>query len=128
MKNSKQVIIIRSDLNMRKGKMVAQGAHASLSAILNLKKIKFTLRNLIHNREPLINWFSNSHTKICLQVNSEDELLLVYSFAKDRGLICSLIKDSGKTEFNNVPTYTAVAIGPAWNEEIDKITGNLKLL
>ena len=30
----KQVIVLRKDLNMRKGKMVAQGAHASMAALL----------------------------------------------------------------------------------------------
>ena len=31
----KQVIVMRRDLNMRKGKMVAQGAHASMAVLLN---------------------------------------------------------------------------------------------
>jgi PTH2 family peptidyl-tRNA hydrolase len=128
MKKSKQVIIIRKDLNMRKGKMVAQGAHASMNTILNFKQIKSTLRNLIHNKEALIHWFSNSFTKICVSVDSEAELLLLYSQAQDKKLPCSLIKDSGKTEFNGVPTYTAVAIGPAWEEDINDLTGNLPLL
>lgn len=128
MKKSKQVIILRNDLNMRKGKMVAQGAHASLSAILDLKSIKFTLRNLIRNREAVSDWFLGHFTKICVSVNSEQELLLCFDLASRAGLPCSLIQDSGKTEFNNIPTYTAVAIGPAWSEEIDKISGNLRLL
>ena len=32
---TKQVIVIRKDLNMRKGKMIAQGAHASMKVILD---------------------------------------------------------------------------------------------
>ena len=128
MKKAKQVIILRNDLNMRKGKMVAQGAHASLAAIVNLKELKLTLRNLLHNREAVISWLINEFTKICVQTKSETELLALYKLALKNKLPCSLIKDSGKTEFENVPTYTAVAIGPAWEDEINAITGNLVLL
>jgi len=55
-------------------------------------------------------------------------LLFIHSAAEIAGLPCSLIQDAGFTEFNGVPTYTAVAIGPAQATEIDKITGLLKLL
>ena len=33
--NVKQVIVLRKDLNMRKGKMVAQGAHASMKVFFD---------------------------------------------------------------------------------------------
>jgi len=52
----------------------------------------------------------------------------IYNQAKEAGLYCSLIQDAGLTEFGGVPTYTAVAVGPAKNEDVDKITGELKLL
>jgi peptidyl-tRNA hydrolase, PTH2 family len=113
----KQVIILRKDLNMRKGKMIAQGAHASLSAVLQ------------YSDHPSVKaWLSDAFTKIAVSVDSEDELLDIYQKAKNANLVCSLIKDAGRTEFNGVHTYTAVAVGPATNDEIDPITGNLKLL
>ena len=113
----KQVIILRKDLNMRKGKMVAQGAHASMAAIL--KEL---------NNEYVVTWLDNSFTKVCVSVNSEQELLDIYNSSNTFGIPCALIRDNGKTEFNNIPTYTAVAVGPAPSNIIDNITGHLKLL
>ena len=116
----KQVIVLRKDLNMRKGKMVAQGAHASLGAILRDGKLK--------KSKDIDAWLEGRFTKICVSVNSEEELLEVYQDAKRAGLICSLITDAGLTEFDGVPTKTAVAVGPGVPSKIDKITGDLKLL
>ena len=121
MKEPKQIIVMRKDLNMRKGKMVAQGAHASMAAILQSnKEIKKT--------PALEEWLNGRFTKICVSVNSEEELLTVYNQAKEAGIICSLITDAGLTEFNGVPTITCAAIGPDYPEEIDPITKDLKLL
>ncbi len=118
----KQIIILRKDLNMRKGKMVAQGAHASMAVILE-EQLK------LHYPTPAIaDWLSGSFTKICVSVDSEDELVQLYTEAKARNIPCSLIKDSGFTEFNGVPTLTAVAIGPEYPEVIDPLTKHLKLL
>lgn len=123
-KVSKQVIVIRKDLNMRKGKMVAQGAHASLKAILDYNK---DLSNL-PQKSAIKHWFENGVTKICVSVDTEKELLEIYNKAKSTNLICALITDAGLTEFDGIPTKTCCAIGPNWGNEIDKITGNLKLL
>lgn len=111
----KLVIIMRKDLNMRKGKMIAQGAHAAVMIVLGI------------NDSSLDEWLETGQTKICVSVNSEAELLDVYQRAKDAGLFCSLVKDAGRTEFKE-PTLTCCAIGPAEAEEIDKITGTLSLL
>lgn len=66
-------------------------------------------------------------TKVCLKVNSEKELLEAYQNAIKSGLKANIITDAGRTEFNGIPTKTAVAIGPNKASEIDKITGGLKL-
>lgn len=127
----KQVIILRKDLNMRKGKMVAQGAHASMAAIISHMKpnIRYDHDYSILKEDSRISeWLSGLFTKICVSVNSEKELLNIYAEAKEKKMLCSLIQDSGLTEFNLIPTYTAVAIGPDTNENLDKITGHLKLL
>lgn len=132
--NTKQVIVLRKDLNMRKGKMVAQGAHASMKAILDttvpvqtvaIPKNHFLAIPITPEIE---GWLKYKFTKVCVGVNSEEELLDVYARAKEAGLLCSLIQDAGLTEFGGIPTYTAVAVGPAKVEDIDNITGNLKLL
>ncbi len=128
--NIKQVIILRKDLNMRKGKMIAQGAHASIKAIIDRGAIKHPESDkLIIDMTPeMKEWLRGTFTKVCVGVNSEAELLSLYQQAVEANLVCSLIQDIGLTEFGGVPTYTAVAIGPGETDEINKITGELKLL
>jgi len=113
----KQVIVLRKDLGMRKGKMIAQGAHASLGCYLKYPDHPYVLE-----------WLEGPFTKIAVSVDSEEELFEIYRLAQEASLPTILIKDAGRTEFNGVPTHTAVAVGPGPEEEIDKITGDLKLL
>lgn len=112
----KQVIVVRKDLKMRRGKEISQGCHACLAAVIH---------NLDH--PDVKAWLAGAFTKITVVVNSEEELLAVYNTAKEAGLICDLIKDAGLTEFHGVKTHTTVAIGPHRNDVIDSVTGNLKL-
>jgi len=131
MSDVKQVIILRKDLNMRKGKMVAQGAHASMAVMLNNSWMEADKNGSFLNvrvNQAMKEWLSGRFTKICVSVDSEEQLLFVHSAAENADLPCSLIQDAGLTEFDGVPTYTAVAIGPGYAEDIDKITGLLKLL
>lgn len=129
---TKQVIIIRKDLKMRRGKECAQAAHASMATLLN-RKTNYT-QNEDGSSEitlPLTpamdEWINGHFIKICVTVNSEAELLELYEKAKAAGLPCSLIQDAGFTEFNGQKTYTTVGIGPANSEEIDPITNKLPL-
>ena len=123
----KQVIVIRKDLNMRKGKMVAQGAHASMAAILNLARREGN--DLVIPLDTRIEpWLTGRFTKICVSVNSEAELLAIHQEAKANGLVTALILDAGLTEFGGIPTHTAVAVGPDLAANIDVITGTLPLL
>lgn len=145
--SQKQVIVLRTDLNMRKGKMVAQGAHSSLKAIFDRCSFEWVgdegdwgeynqynghkfgiFIPLNYENDPLYLWLKNKFTKICVGVSSEKELDDIYKKAQASGLPCSIIVDSGQTEFKGIPTKTAVAIGPWNSEEINKITGGLKLL
>lgn len=139
-RKTKQVIILRKDLNMRKGKMISQGAHASMKVILDLMNRSGSWWSSQENdfvREykfksklssPIEDWLNGLFTKICLSVDSEDELDMLYNKAVEFNIPCSQIIDAGLTEFNGVPTKTAVAIGPWWSDEIDSITSHLKLL
>lgn len=126
---SKQVIVVRKDLNMRKGKMVAQGSHASLKvffdSIVNESSTDITIKL---NDEFMIDWIHGTFTKICLGVDSEVELDDLFAKAKEIGLPCSMIVDNGLTEFNGVKTKTCIAIGPGESSKVDGITGHLKLL
>jgi len=122
----KQVIIIRKDLNMRKGKIAAQAAHASMGALLG--QCRREGDNLILALDERIKpWIDGPFKKICVYVNSEQELLDVYNKAKEAGLICCLIQDSGLTEFNGIKTHTTVAVGPDQSEKVDLITSSLPL-
>ena len=123
----KQIIVMRKDLNMRKGKLVAQGAHASLGAILGQCKQEGNALVLDLSDERMAPWLTGRFKKICVYVNNEEELLKIYNTAKEDGLICSLIKDAGLTEFNGVPTLTAVAVGPDREDKVDKICKHLPL-
>ena|SRR3990167_2140805 len=113
----KQVIVLRTDLNMRKGKMVAQGAHASM---------KVVLENFEHPH--VMEWLSGAFTKVVVGIDSEDALLALDRLAEELGLIHCVIVDAGLTEFHGIPTSTAVAIGPGPLEVVDQVTGKLKLL
>jgi len=146
----KQVIVMRKDLNMRKGKMIAQGAHASMKVLLDrvngytdhqvvsdCKKKDYPCYCVMTNRyhtgtitlsHTMHEWVTGIFTKICVSVNSEEELLQIYKSAAEQKIPCALIKDNGLTEFKGVPTNTCCAIGPDEAEKIDAITGDLKLL
>lgn len=126
---TKQVIIIRTDLKMRRGKEIAQGAHASMAWLSNaVKKSIESGQNIVNfMTKTQQEWIEGNFKKICLQVNSEKDLLDLHARADAAGLTVSLIVDSGLTEFAGIPTNTAIAIGPDNDAEIDKITGTLKL-
>jgi len=113
----KQVILVRTDLKMGCGKACAQVAHASLgSAELAGKAAPKWLKA----------WKREGQKKVVLKVNGE-EILEFYDQAKKAGLPCYLVKDAGLTELPP-GTTTALGIGPAPNELVDRITGELRLL
>jgi PTH2 family peptidyl-tRNA hydrolase len=123
----KQVIVMRDDLNMRKGKMVAQGCHASLGALLSVAE---HLDNTVEIPldEHIKPWLKGSFTKVCVRITGQAELEKLVYKAKQMGIPAVLITDNGKTEFNGIPTVTCAGIGPGPVEQIDLLTGHLKLL
>ncbi|WP_308778492.1 aminoacyl-tRNA hydrolase [uncultured Bacteroides sp.] len=134
-RNVKQVIVMRKDLNMRKGKMIAQGAHASVDALLSLfsrteKEGEVTYRLTYGEDSPLAEWLNGMYAKICLYVESEEGLVSLYERIRKENpsIPVSMIEDAGLTEFHGVETKTCIGIGPWWSEEIDIFTGELKLL
>ena len=126
---AKQVIVMRKDLNMRKGKMIAQGAHASLKVVLDAGTLdRDAARYTIELAPPMLAWLGGRFTKVCVAVDSESALDAIVAKARDAGVPVALIVDSGATEFKGVPTKTCCAVGPAWSDEVDAITGALPLL
>jgi len=135
-KTAKQVIVMRKDLGMRKGKMIAQGAHASLKVLLEGGQLDasgsaFTLAvtpAMSAWLPALSAWLDGRFTKVCVSVDSEAALDAIVDRARAAGVPCALIIDSGRTEFHGVPTKTCCAVGPAWSDAVDAITGELPLL
>lgn len=121
----KQVIVIRRDLKMRRGKEIAQGAHAAMMW-LSERLARCLYKSVILSEEEM-QWMAGTFTKVTLQVSSEEELMEVFNRAKAKGLTAFLVTDSGKTEFDGVPTRTCCAIGPHEASLIDEITKELKL-
>lgn len=117
---------MRKDLNMRKGKLIAQGAHASMGAILSLCKVEND-KLILEMDQRVKPWLTGRFKKICVYVNSEQELLDIHAKAKSSNMVCSLIQDAGLTEFGGVKTYTAVAVGPDQEDKVDLITRHLPL-
>lgn len=116
----KQVIVMRKDLNMRRGKEIAQGGHAAIAFVAAAAECGQPLT------ETERAWLLGDMTKVCVKVDSEEALLAVYNAAKAAGLTAYTVVDAGRTEFKE-PTLTCIAIGPAIASDIDAITGKLTL-
>lgn len=152
--NTKQVIVFRKDLlkgdhSLRKGKIAAQVAHASVGSLLTCfnkqvshpysklqsEGIKIDEDQTIYNYQlsftkgsVLDDWLNDKFTKIVVGVDSEEELLELNKKLDDTFIPHRLITDAGDTEFHGVPTITCLGIGPYVSEDIDKFTGNLPLI
>ena len=110
----KQVIIMRGDLNMGRGKIAAQACHGSLGSFkkADIRKIK--------------EWEFEGEKKVVVKVNSLQELFEVFELVKAADLPNYLVRDAGHTEIPS-STVTCLEIGPDDDEKIDKITQDLKL-
>lgn len=126
---AKQVIVIRRDLRMRRGKEIAQGAHASTAWLAgrlhfdpgdpHLAGAAFTSAELA--------WLAGSFRKITCQVPGEAEILALKAKADELGIEAHVITDAGLTEFGRMPTVTAVAVGPDWDARVSLVTSGLAL-
>jgi len=114
----KMVIGVRTDLKLSKGKTAVQVAHAAVICAINAKK---------HHRSIFSRWYKEGQKKVVVKVKDLEDLHTLRENARQRGLIGEIVRDAGLTE---IPpgTITCVGIGPARNEEIDRITGKLGLM
>ncbi len=114
----KQAIVVRTDLKMGKGKICSQVAHASLFSALKVKRKHPSWFRI---------WIISGGKKVVLKVKSLKELKEIKEKADELKIPNEIITDAGYTQ---IPpgSITALGIGPAPDEEIDKITGKLKLL
>jgi conserved hypothetical protein TIGR00283 len=124
----KMVLVVRNDLNMRKGKVGAQTGHAVQEAILDRSGPGPNPIPKLKTDELTRQWLNANYPKSVVRVDSEAELLEIYDQASKAGLNTHLVQDLGTTEFHGQLTYTVLAVGPDWSDRIDPITGHLKLL
>ena len=111
----KQVILVREDLKLPKGKLAAQSSHASVDATLKSDK------KIVNS------WKKEGAKKVILKVKDEKELFKYKQMAEDNGLKTSLITDAGRTVLEP-GTVTCLGIGPDLEEKIDKVSGKLKMM
>ena len=118
MSEFKQAIIVRTDIKMSKGKLAAQVAHAAVEAAYK------TLRN---KPDWFYEWFNQGQKKVVLRGGNEVDLLKLAGEAEALGLPVVIIRDAGQTELPP-GTLTAIGIGPAPSELLNRLTGKLRLL
>ncbi len=111
----KQVILVREDLKLPKGKLAAQSSHASVDATLKSDK------------KVVDSWRKEGAKKVVLKVKDEKELFKYKQMAEDFGLKTALITDAGRTVLEP-GTITCLGIGPDLEEKIDKVSGKLKMM
>ncbi|WP_418282280.1 peptidyl-tRNA hydrolase Pth2 [Halorubrum sp. DTA98] len=110
----KQVIVARRDLGMGEGKLAAQVAHASLSAYQDA------------SRRARKKWQGEGQKKVVLGGDSESQLFELADKAETEGLPYAIIRDAGHTELEP-GTVTTLAVGPARDDSVDRVTGDLPL-
>ncbi|MUV91087.1 peptidyl-tRNA hydrolase [Halapricum sp. CBA1109] len=110
----KQAIVARADLGMGEGKLAAQVAHASLMAYEEAAGGA--------KRE----WKGSGQKKVVLQANGESELFALAEKADTEGIPHAIVRDAGHTELEP-GTASALAVGPAADDRIDAVTGDLSL-
>ncbi|MDR2967594.1 MAG: aminoacyl-tRNA hydrolase [Methanobacteriaceae archaeon] len=111
----KQVIVVRNDLKMSKGKIAAQCCHGCLGAFKRSDSNKIK------------KWEEEGEKKVIVKVNSLEELFQIKEIAKKNNLSNYMVKDAGRTELP-AGSITCLAIGPDEDKIIDKVTQDLKLL
>jgi peptidyl-tRNA hydrolase, PTH2 family len=114
----KQVIVVRNDLKMGKGKLAVQVAHAAVSSAENTRK---------NRKQWFDSWYGENQAKICVKVNEEKDLRVLKGRLDEMGIPNSLIQDAGLTQLEP-GTTTCLGIGPLPTEMADRYTGDLKLL
>ncbi|MFX1325417.1 MAG: peptidyl-tRNA hydrolase Pth2 [Promethearchaeota archaeon] len=118
MKEYKQVILIRTDLKMGTGKKCAQSCHASVSASDIVR---------VQNKNVWKEWKNSGQKKVVLKVQNLEQLKELVKKLESNNFLHFIVKDAGLTQLSP-GTITAIGIGPVLAEDVDKITGDLKLL
>jgi len=114
----KMVIVMRTDLGMSTGKMIAQACHAAVECSEEAKRDQTK-----HWRR----WRDEGAKKVALEADSFEELEELAAKAAELDITYVMIQDAGHTEV--APgTTTCLGVGPHQEQFIDKVTGRLPLL
>jgi len=116
--NYKLVVVTRQDLKLSAGKTAVQVAHAAVTCALQSKK---------HDPDTFKEWYEEGQKKVVVKAPDLKALYELKAQAEDLGLVTSLIQDAGLTEIP-AGTVTVLGIGPARDQDVDRVTGHLSLL
>lgn len=124
----KQAIAVRGDLEMSEGKLAAQVAHASVGAFRqNINPEIFAGSDLfIRGFNLNEGWFDEGFRKIVLKVPGITDILKAEAKCIEHRVPYFVVYDFGLTELAE-DTMTCIGIGPDLNENVDKVTGRMKL-
>ena len=114
----KMVVVTRTDLHLSQGKLAAQVAHAAVACALETKKKNLKWFN---------RWQEEGGKKAVLKVDSVDDFFPLKDKAEKLDICTFIVVDAGHTEIPS-GTKTVLGIGPAPNNLIDQVTGDLPLL
>ena len=110
----KQVIVVDTTLQLPRGKLAAQVAHAAVAAFLDA------------SADARRRWLADGMPKIVLRCEGAEALLKLEADARNAKLPTALIRDAGRTVLE-AGTATCVGIGPAEDPAVDAVTRALKL-
>ncbi len=111
----KQIIVVNESLELPRGKLAAQVAHAAVAAFLEADEVAKGL------------WLTTGMPKVVLKSAGAGELRRLENEARDRGIPACLITDAGRTVLP-AGTITCLGLGPAPATALDELTGELKLV
>ena len=126
MNDVKQVIVVRKDLNMKKGKLAAQVAHASMKFLLENNEAERGDEMHVKLSQMEALWLSGSFDPIVVSVDSEHALQNLIMKAQLHDIDVYPIVDEAKS--GGLPTLTCAAFGPCEVSDLNKITGNLSVI
>ena len=124
----KLVLVVRSDLEMTKGKIAAQCSHAALKALRLLTQDSMSSEKARKMREIKTLWEENGEKIVVVKGDGGHEQLQgIYEQAKNKGILTGTIRDAGRTQVE-AGSMTVLFVGPDREHDVDLLTGHLKLL